>query len=150
MFILLYPIIKNRILSRNPPVKNLQAVNWSRPSEVLGTFINGSLPDVTELKLATDTATANINSANNPGQQITDKTEQVIRETVITILNTVKESVSDNVSINQEKIVQDVTAKLLQQILGQIGGTSRPVDQAVYNACSAIVNNAQGTGVSSP
>ncbi len=138
------------LFSRNPPVKSLQAVNWSKPSEVLGAFINGSLPDVTELKLATEGATINGNSANNPGQQITDKTEQVVRETVTTLINTVKESVSDNVSINQEKIVQDITAKLLQQILSQIGGTSRPVDQAVYKACSAIVNNAQGTGSSSP
>ena len=149
LFLLFYPKLKDRLLSRNSSTKSLKSIDWSRPSEILGAFINESLPNVTELKLSS-TSTLPVSRDENPTQQITDKTEQVIRETVTNLLNTVKESVSNNVSLNQEKIVQDVTAKLLRQILSQMSGTSGTVDRAVYDACSNIVKATQGTCQSSP
>ena len=84
------------------------------------------------------------NSKNIP-ETITKETEKIVREAVSNVTQNVRESVVNNVQINQEKIVQDVTAKLLQNILTSASGTAKPVDKAVIEACLNIINKSTNT-----
>lgn len=138
---LVIPKIHGRLFPNKSASNGLTTTEWSKPSEVLGAFIQDTLPEITQLKTGTESGSA-ASSIGGATQEITKETEKVIRETINTVLETVKESVAANVSINQEKIVEEVTAKLLQSILDKAGGTSRPVDSAIYDACTNIIKNA--------
>jgi hypothetical protein len=116
-----------------------------RPASILGKILGVELPPVEKIKSATETAKL---TAPLP-EAVVKETEKVIRETVNTVTETIKESVLNNVTIDQEKIVEEVTAKILKSLLSQAGTTAVPVDKAVYDACLAVVQKA-GIGSSGP
>lgn len=113
---------------------------------VLGSF---NLPEVEKINLGSPSAQpADILKAT--GENLAQETEKITKEILNNVTETVKEAVVNNISINQEKIVQDVTAKLLQSLLSQAGSTGQSVDRAVYDACTNIVKKAENTPTPTP
>lgn len=144
------PKIKNRLFPTIKKNVSSQKINWSSPTGVLGALTsNENIPEVITLKLSKDgTESAAQNGNSLIGGALNDLSEQVqkaVKDAAGNIAESVKQSILDNVSINQEKIAQDITAKLLQSLLSSAGNTSKPVDRAVYDACTNIVKNTNST-----
>jgi hypothetical protein len=100
-----------------PTVKTPSKTKLPFAPAILGSFLNETLPTVEKVNFASPSA--------QPTPTPKPLGEALAQET--------------------EKIVQDVTAKLLQSLLTQTGTVSQPVDRAVYDACVSILKKEMPT-----
>lgn len=111
---------------------------------ILGSFLTETLPTVEKVSFASPSAQPTP-TPKPLGEALAQETEKIVKGVLDNVSEAVKESVVKNITINQEKIVQDVTAKLLQSLLTQTGTVGQPVDRAVYDACVSILKKESPT-----
>lgn len=135
------PKLKRFLLSGNNLAKAGKSATWSTPSEVLGALTESDiLPEVITKNL-TGTESASQNLIGGAMDGLSEQVQKAVKDAAGSIADSVKQAVLSNVSINQDKIAQDITAKLLQSLLDNAGKTSTTVDRGVYDACTNIVKN---------
>ncbi|MEK7611637.1 MAG: hypothetical protein AAB486_04695 [Patescibacteria group bacterium] len=135
------PKIKRFLSSEKSVGKTGKSAVWTTPAEVLGALTESDiLPDViTRSLISTESASPNLLGGAMDG--LSEQVQKAVKDAAGSIADSVKQAVLSNVSINQDKIAQDITAKLLQSLLDNAGKTSTTVDRGVYDACTNIVKN---------
>lgn len=129
---------------KHQTAKAPQKIKFLSEPVILGSFLTDTLPEVERANFGSPSAQPTA-TPKPLGEALAQETEKIVKGVLDNVSEAVKEAVVKNISINQEKIVQDVTAKLLQSLLTQTGTVGQPVDRAVYDACTNIVKTAENT-----
>lgn len=138
-----YTKAKNWLSRQNTKTLPKKLIFINEPA-VLGSFLTDTLPAVKKDGFSSPSAQPTA-AAKPLGENLAQETEKIVREFIDSVTATTKEAVANNVTINQEKIVQDITAKLLQSLLTQTSTVGQPVDRAVYEACVNIIKKESPT-----